>query len=372
MSNEGFDFEKSPKRIRRLFSSGGAGGEGGGQESTGGGSSPGQQDISAIARRLLGASAGRSRMSKIEAEGVARSIVATAQKGLESIDGGPAGALSFEETVALEAVIHVRGRPAVRVLGDELEDIRHYPDADMWVMLADKHRAKLQKTTSAASAVWVRDTLLQSFSWVQGTAFLIKPDLALTNRHVLFPPAGTRLARRVPGTTQARLKREYEVLLDFAFDDGAPRQAKYRITDIPFVAEDSDPVDAAVLKVEPVSGFAPDPLPVTQKDVYEIDRLYIVGHPGKLKYVPENIQLVFGDPDERKRVSFGKLMDPVVEGQQNIVHDASTTGGFSGSALHGFMDQAVYGLHYWGDQVAGNRAISAKALRQHPVLGALL
>jgi V8-like Glu-specific endopeptidase len=214
---------------------------------------------------------------------------------------------------------------------------------------------------------------LSDWSWVQGTAFLVAPDLALTNRHVLFPPfQGTRLARRVPGAMEAKLKRAYDVNLDFAFDNGGDRDRRYRVVDVPFVAADNDPVDAALLKVERIDGAAPRPLKVTKMDVFDIDRLYVVGHPGRLSSVPDNVAAVFGTPDERKRVSFGWLMDNAQTNQIHAVHDASTIGGYSGGCVLGFADASVQALHFWGDAVNGNRAIVAAALRGHPHLGPMI
>ncbi|TIT29460.1 MAG: trypsin-like peptidase domain-containing protein [Mesorhizobium sp.] len=309
-----------------------------------------------------------------EAEGIARTIVASANRALLKLDGASDGALNQSEAIALEAVIHVRGRPAVRVLSEGLEDIGLYPEAGLWKLLADEHFKNLWTVTSATAAVQVTDKLIANRPpWVQGTAFLVGPDLALTNRHVLFPPdGGVRIARRFPGTNKARMKGDYEVLLDFAFDNGAARQIVYRIVDVPFVAADSDPVDAALLRVERVHGAGPSSLAVSRADVFDIDRLYIVGHPGYLESVPDDIMAVFGRPDERKRVSFGELMDPVSPEQTHIVHDASTVGGYSGAAVVGFAAPDVRALHYWGDSKSGNRAIPADDIVNHPELGKLL
>ncbi|MFN6978421.1 MAG: trypsin-like serine peptidase, partial [Gemmobacter sp.] len=203
-------------------------------------------------------------------------------------------------------------------------------------------------------------------SWVQGTAVLIAPGLALTNRHVLFPPAGgLALARRYPGTTRAALKPSLDVVLDFAHDDGTPgRGPRLAVTGIAFVAAPADPVDAALLTV---AGAVPAPLPVAADA--PPDDLYVIGHPGRMAGVPDDIWQVFGMPDERKRLSFGRLM--AVLGQ-DIVHDASTIGGYSGAAVSGFAAAEVCALHYWGDPEAGNRAITAAALRAHGVLGPML
>ena len=145
-------------------------------------------------------------------EGIARGIVARANRSLEKLDGAGSGALAIEEAAALEAVVHVRGRPAARVIGETLEDMRIYPDADLWIMLFDQHRTRVMAATGASAAVRVRDGLLPQFEWVQGTAVMISDRLALTNRHVLLPSnGGVRLVRRRPGTPGARIKRSYDI-----------------------------------------------------------------------------------------------------------------------------------------------------------------
>ena len=335
---------------------------------------PNQRDVERIFRRLsLSAPAGTS---EDELRALAETVVARARKSLMLLDGAPLGALSLADASALEAVVHVRGRPALRVLGERLEDFRIYPESDLWSMLFDEHSRNVMNTTRGSAAVRVRDTQLPNVEWVQGTAVMIAPNLALTNRHVLLPTNGaTRLVRRVPGGSSARLKRSYSVELDFAFDGGEAREMRYHVTGVPFVAANEDPVDAAVLEVEPVPGGvagAPPQLTVSSDDIYDFDRLYVVGHPGRLLSVPEDVRLVFGDPDERKCVSFGMLMDPQEENQVHIVHDASTIGGYSGGGVHQFDGTDLMALHYWGDGINGNRAIAAQALRGHETLGRIL
>ena len=331
---------------------------------------PNDNDINRIAMQLRAATA--NELGDQQVEGLARSIVLRANSGLERIEGGSATNLSLEEASAMEAVVHVRGRPAVRVLGQKLEDIRAYPESGLWLMLYDQHRKNVIATTKATAAVRVRDRLLPDREWVQGTAVLIRPDLAITNRHVLASSSGsTVLVRRTPGAHAAKLKRSYDVYLDFTFDNGQERSLSYAITDVPFIAVPDDPIDAALLTVKPLSQKKAEVVEIT-KDEPDIDRLYVVGHPGRVSMLPEDINLVFGNPDERKRVSFGMAMDAETENPIHVVHDASTIGGYSGGAVHGFLDTSVQALHFWGDSVAGNRAIYASALRAHNVMGKLI
>ncbi|MEI9423444.1 serine protease [Mesorhizobium sp. Cs1299R1N1] len=379
--------DRTAKRVRKLFFGGGRGALGvgfegaappPGPESTleAGGTQnrmPDERDVQAITARLLAARAASGRvMNPVEAEGLARTIVANANRALLDLDGAPDGSLGQKAAMALEAVVQVRGRPAVRILAEEFDRFTD-PDSEIWQLLAGEHFDAMWAIASATAAVKVTERFITNRSWVQGTAFLIGPGMAMTNRHVLFPPdGGVRLGRRFPGTTTARLKGDFEITLDFAFDNGRVRENVYRVVGVPFVAEDNDPVDAAILAVEPMSGPQPAPLPISRSDAFDVGRLYIVGHPGYLENVPEDILTVFGRPDERKRVSFGQLMDPEQANQAYIVHDASTIGGYSGAAVLGFGSNEVRALHYWGDSTAGNRAVGADAIRRHPVIGPML
>ncbi len=312
-------------------------------------------------------------MVQAEAEGVATKLVTEAMKAAETLsNGAPAHSLRPSQVLALEAVVRATGRPAVRVDGNDLEDLTLYPEAAMWRLVVDNHRAAIMTACRATAAVRVVDLLAGSMTWVQGTSWLLSADTAITNRHVLFPPfGGTRLARRIPGTQTARLRKDLTVSLDFSFHDNPPSQVVYRVVDIVYVASENDPVDAALLKIEPISGKA-NALTLTTKPLDDLERLYVVGHPGLMQSIPKDVRKVFGDPDEKKRVSFGELMEPLVRPSDDIIHDASTIGGFSGGCVMDFLATDVTGLHYWGDTAQGNRAVSAAAIRGHPDLSRLL
>lgn len=365
--------EQVPARAMQFFGRQRTAGEGAadGIESAGqDNAAPDAADIEPIAQRLLQMQQpGAEAFARQAAEGFAAKIVNDAQRALDTLRDNSRAILDQEAAVALEAVIHTRGRPAVRVLGNTWEDIRSHPNAERWALLADNCTALLRKTTAATAAVHVTDRYLGD-AWVQGTAVLIKEDVALTNRHVLFPPLGTPIARRL-SQNRTVMKSDYETVLDFAFDSGPARKLVYRITAVLYAAPTGDPVDAALLKVEPVAGEAPLPLNVSSAEG-NLGRLYIVGHPGKMPDLPDDIRQVFGDPDEKKRISFGEQMDLVPAPEGELLHDASTIGGYSGAAVLGFAGSDLEALHYYGDSIVGNRAILAATLRSHPQLGGIL
>jgi hypothetical protein len=373
------DLDTTARRARRLFGTLAAGtAERGALESAGGRAGlPGETDRRAIARsitRTLGTGPVRGLEPTVQADAIAADLVARARRALERLAGGAAdGSLTQRDAIALEAVIHTRGRPALRVMADDLEDPSTYPGAEIWATAVDNYRTAILAACSATAAVRVTDSLAPNLEWVQGTAWLVSPKYALTNRHVLFPPlGGMNLARRVPGTSQARLKADLTITADFAFDGGSARDHRYRLKEVPFVAAEQDPVDAALLEVERIVGPEPAPLALSKSDPLELNRIYVIGHPGRMESVPAEVRAVFGEPDERKRVSLGEVMDPDAARPNELIHDASTIGGYSGGCVFRLSSAEVQALHYWGDAIAGNRAITSAALRGHAGLGSLL
>jgi hypothetical protein len=288
--------------------------------------------------------------------------------------GGSPGDVSADGAYALESVMRVRGRPALNVEGDSIEPIngQKHPGSEFWITFRSDYENDLVSVASAAGAVMVKDRMGIQPNWVQGTSWLVKPDMVMTNRHVLFPPlGGIRLARRIPGATAtARFKADLEVTIDFSFDDREPgRKLTCPVREVLYVSEDADPVDVALIRIgEPVDAGQKLAAPlIVSSDSSEYQYIYVMGHPGKMPEVPENVLAVFGTPNERKRVSFGETIDSGVPGPNEFLHDASTIGGYSGGCVLPFLKKQVIGLHYYGDPLSGNRAFTAAALRQHAV-----
>jgi hypothetical protein len=316
-----------------------------------------------------------------EARLIAQDLIEKANAALELLrEDGVRAPLHQDQAMALESVLMVRGRPSLQVRGKGIEpvdDVRH-PGSGIWrIILSDYERA-LAKHASAVAAVMVKYDYPPTPEIVVGTAWLVRPDLAITNRHVLLPETSLRLARRRPGEpTQARIKSDLNVCLDFAHDNGPGRAMRYLIDEIVYVTRDEDPIDAALLRVRPLDPAVsqlPQPLALAREgiDEWDSDRVCVVGHPGRMAQdqITSEIAAVFGNPDGRKRISFGELMDPDERRRHDLVYDSSTIGGFSGGPVApvGTGEGGVVGLHYWGgDVTTGNRAILARSLREHPL-----
>jgi hypothetical protein len=343
---------------------------------------PDEMDQRAIANRIRLEMMGRQPLDGSDvhdvdkdAENIAALLVARARAAVDDLDHGAAdGSISDAHSAALEAVLSTRGRPALKVEENRIEaidPIRH-PGSGFWRTFVQEYEPNLVQVANATGGVVVRDLAGGLGTWVAGTAWLVKPDLAVTNRHVVFPshPGITLGQRPAESQTTARFSSNLEVMIDFTFEDGTGRSLRYAVVDVPFIAAGSDPVDAALIRVAPPQSNAPQPKPLAIATTALTSRyLYVVGHPGKISAaeLTPKIQAVFGTPNGRKRISLGELMPPDPARPKDIMHDASTIGGYSGGCVLGFDTCEVAALHYHGTFLEGNRAIAAEALRAHPL-----
>lgn len=359
-SNEqdGGRLESAGARARALFGPPAGAGEGGSHENAEGAArAPGEQDELRLAHRI----ATESSLDSVAAAAVAREIVAQAQAALAKVwSGTPSTDLTQSEAVALESVLHIRGRPAVRVLGSRLESLERHPGSEFWQEFIANYEDSITQAAAATGAA-----LVSSFSsgyppWIQGSAWLVAPNRVVTNRHVLLPSTGDSF---VDGNTPTRFRSDFKMTIDFTHDNRASGPALRRpVKSILYLAQLQDPVDVAVLEIESCSELTP--LAVEARPAQPLKNLYVVGHPGEMAGVPEEVRAVFGNPDGRKRVSFGQRLDAAAGGG-DIVHDASTIGGYSGGPIVRISSGQVGGLHYYGDPASGNLAVTADAIRAH-------
>jgi hypothetical protein len=372
---------RGASRVQRFLGARSGAGQPGATEATGGRAGPpDERDTAAIAAKLRQATdatpsaleaVGGLGIRRAASDSIAAMLVERARDAIGRLDNGASpGSLRADDLVALESVMNVRGRPALGIEGERIEalDDTKHPGSGFWRTLFNNHEDDLVATARATGAVMVRDVIAGGPAWVQGTAWLIAPGRVMTNRHVLFPPLdGVRLARRdAANRTQATMKSDYEVVIDFAYDTGPARVKRCTVTSVPYVSEAADPIDVAVLDIARQDDGAKSELTIATAGS-KARQLYVVGHPGRMTDTPDEVLAVFGNPDGKKRVSFGEVMAPETPRPGELAHDASTIGGFSGGCVLAFGAPHVAGLHYYGDPLSGNRAITAAALRQHAV-----
>jgi hypothetical protein len=175
--------------------------------------------------------------------------------------------------------------------------------------------------------------------------------------------SATKIVNDADNGSGAKLQKDVSIFIEFAADDRSPAEKiRRRVTSVLYLAKPADPVDIAVLAIEP--NEVQTPLTFSSASAAAPNNLFVVGHPALLAGVPAQVKAVFGNPDGRKRVSFGKRLS-VKTASREMGHDASTIGGFSGGPVVGISSGLVAGLHYYGDPASGNLAITADAIRAH-------
>jgi hypothetical protein len=345
-----------------LTSGSGASAPKNGQEGSSGEShGPDAEDARLIAARI----SRHSTVATDKATTIANDIVDRAAKALGKLaQGGRSADVNEEDALALESVMQVRGRPAVRVLANHLEPLRHHPGSEFWQEYIAMYEERIVAAAGATGAVVVSSFASGNPPWVQGSAWLIAPDCVVTNRHVLLPDddQAEGLVEESADRSKMQLRGDYSITIEFGADDRTPsRKVPRRVTEILYVANVHDPVDIALLTIEP---YVQTPLELAPATDAAPDNLFVVGHPALMAKIPEAVQAVFGNLDGHKRISFGKrLRDAVIDG--TIAYDASTVGGFSGAPVLGISGGSVAGLHYYGNPLAGNLAIPSTKIRAH-------
>jgi hypothetical protein len=316
---------------------------------------PGEEDAQRIATRIRA----ESGIEPTAALVIARGLVEQARAALEK------DYLSDAEALALESVIHVRGRPALRVIKDHLESLAAFPGSELWQGFITDYEDGIVAAAAATGGVFIDAFATGNPRWLQGSAWMVAHNRVVTNRHVLLPESGQQLIDPGVNESSARLREGFNVDIEFAADNRNPAACiSRRVTSVLFVANAADPVDVAILTIEPYSSVKP--LVLAKRTATPPKNLYVVGHPALTMSVANNVKTVFGNPDGKKRVSFGQLLH-VIENDKTILHDASTVGGYSGGPVLGISGGEVAGLHYYGDPAMGNCAVSAVALHEHAV-----
>jgi V8-like Glu-specific endopeptidase len=254
--------------------------------------------------------------------------------------------LNAQERANLEAIVIPNGlRPSFDVAHDSFEAL---PEA--WSGVND-HRSSIEAMIRGIGRLNLSGH--PSLTFV-GTAFVVTPDLLLTNRHVaeFFVDRGAAAPQFKPGISAK---------LDFKQEVGSTESLPVRITAPVTVL---DMWDAALLRVEPLPpSVAPLPLARVEPAVLDARLAVVVGYPAMdpASDLIQQIQIFRGVFD-KKRLTPGRLMglrstESFARTVQALGHDCTTLGGNSGSAVIDVESGKVIGLHFAGEHLVANFAV---------------
>lgn len=215
-------------------------------------------------------------------------------------------------------------RPSLTIRGDDFDPDEHAA----WAAELTAARAALRRAITCVGRLQSPD--LGPMPGL-GTAWLVRPDLAVTNRHVTG-----MFAAKLRGGSAA-------VTLELVAERGA---IESRVRQVLAVVYEADDHDLAFVRLAPQ--VAPSPSLTLSPHAAPGDRVAAIGYPSNSvgHYDPAQIERMFGDHFDIKRLAPGAL---TAVSSARVDHDCTTLGGNSGSPLVSLGSGAVVGVHYGGE-----------------------
>lgn len=301
--------------------------------------------------------------------------------GLEGLEGGPSvdDAARVAERMAngrygpgddpgLEAIIERFTRP-VYLVQDATFAVPpdSFPESDVIAEKLNTGRAAVDEAIPSVGRIDVRNHRLD---WV-GTAWMIGPDIAVTNRHVaeefaFHNGAGFAFVQNLDGTRVA-------ATLDWRHEFQRGNEARFRVREVVWI-EPRNSVDVALLRIADTGedGEQP-PAPIELMTADEMRAtgsgrwVAVIGYPAfDSRNDPGDQQRIFDGNFNVKRLAPGQVT--FLSSQPVLHHDATTLGGNSGSLVLDLGTGKAVALHFGGIQGQRNEAVVAA--RVHDIVGA--
>lgn len=292
---------------------------------------------------------------------------------------GPHDITAAETGFALEALVRLTGRPAIRVRADgsELFD----PLLGTWKSDLVPSPSRWQPLTQAVGRIDARNA---RGDWIHvGTGFLLKDGFVMTNRHVI-----DAFAEPIPIGNGAH-KFHLRFPVSIVFDPDASNDAtRFELTEVVTAGAsrigrmvNMGKLDMAVMKINPDNGHQDPPAPIDRGIISakqgDVSKILVTGYPAE----PRNVRGPDPEQDREQYLQFWarlgelygeeygvKYMSPgMVEDRPGSVsgdpkgwvfsHDATTLQGNSGSAIFSLHNPGqLCGLHFGGQSLETNLA----------------
>jgi len=276
---------------------------------------------------------------------------------MESFAAG--GAVEGDPDLAAfaEAIILRRGRPSFLIRDDDFE----IPAAErVWAQRLLASRPFLKKVIRAVGRMEV--TGHPDFQWL-GTAWLVAPDVIVTNRHVAREFArGTRGSFAfLPGISGGSMGAS----IDFREEFGSNASESIAVAKVLHIADEGlGQPDMAVLKLQ--TRVNREPIALADSSTPTGEYVAVVGYPARddRRNDPGAARDIFRDIYEKKRLAPGQLRQPATPNPVSFQHDCSTLGGNSGSAVVDAKNGKAVGLHFGGRFEVANHAVRVETIKR--------
>jgi endonuclease G len=263
------------------------------------------------------------------------------------------------QPMALETIVLRTGRPVLAVVDDGIQLQFNDVESEVWRSRLEAVSAMLRDAVRAVGRVEV--TGHPHFEWI-GTAWLVAPDVVVTNRHVAGEfgrSRGNGFSFRI-GATGQRMGSS----IDFREEIGRSATAEFNVLDILHIEGDDGP-DVALLKVARKSGelALASPLVLRAAAVEPKQQVAVIGYPARDSRIPEPdlMRRIFGDVYDKKRLAPGTITG---KNGGTVTHDCSTLGGNSGSVVLDLKTGQAVALHFAGRFLEANFAVAAPLIAE--------
>ncbi|MBI5320022.1 DNA/RNA non-specific endonuclease [Bradyrhizobium sp.] len=259
--------------------------------------------------------------------------------------------------VVQESIILRTTRPVLEIRENEtVLKFEDQADSAIWTDRLTKAKPFLDKAIRAVGRINLQGARLD---WV-GTGWLVAPNIMVTNRHV----AREFAARRGDGYTfQVGLDGPIGADADFLQEIRNPARLVFKLVR-PLYIEDEPGPDVSFFEIEVTSGNArlADPIALAT-EIAATQNVATIGYPAYDSRIPEPslMEEIFGKTYNKKRLAPGGITEvrPTL-----LLHNCTTLGGNSGSAVVDLDSGKALGLHFSGSFLATNYAVPADVVKR--------
>lgn len=247
-----------------------------------------------------------------------------------------------------ETIVLRTGRPVLAIRQNQVEIQIQEAESEVWRQRLGEAGARLAAPIRAVGRIEVQGH--PSYAWV-GTGWLVGPDILVTNRHVaaLFTRRDGRGFQFSIGVGA----RPMAASVDFLEEFGNAASSEFSLSQILHVEEEGGP-DLAFFRV--AGRLAAQPIVLSERRAQQKELVAVLGYPARDSRIPEQdlMSRLFGDIYDKKRLAPGQISGSYQDG---LLHDCTTSGGNSGSAVISLASGSAVALHFAGRFLEANFAV---------------
>ncbi len=283
----------------------------------------------------------------------------------ESADLGPQIELAealpsredLDQAVEQESIAMRRERPVLAIKNNVTQLVFiDQADSEIWGERLKKAGPLLDDAIRAVGRI---DLSGGTLDWV-GTGWLIAENIIVTNRHVALK----FVQRRGDGFSFSMgLTDRIAADVDFLQEIDNPNSLVFKLIK-PLHVEDAPGPDVALFEIETVSGSARLAKPIElATSITRTESVATIGYPAYDSRIPEPdlMERIYGKTYNKKRLAPGGVTR--VE-ETRFLHNCTTLGGNSGSAVFDLETGLALGLHFSGSFLKTNYAVRADVVKK--------